>query len=349
MVIGGDRHDASICVTRLRTFAAAFLKELSASTSRENAHWIDEWIAVGDRHRASAELAVENNMPDAAGEFWLCALIAYEVARQLGCSENLSSVVLENRIDGSLSGFRRAAPDRVVPVELECFEGMPLAGYLLPAARSGQPAPVVIFVSDEQSSAKSIVSRVLPAVNNRNLSVLAVSGNDASKYGLTRPEAFLACWLNYLECRADVDADRMAVWGERMAASYASRIAASDHRIMAAVCDGGLWASLRHRAHVGWMTGVWDPAFDRARTSCLQLVRRMQCPVLIMAGGGTLLDPQCAVELQSDCRFAGLDCSIGLSQAEGGIENFIAKDDFVLDWLENKLRSDEHFAPGNDA
>ncbi|MCP3477283.1 alpha/beta hydrolase [Bradyrhizobium sp. CCGUVB1N3] len=332
--------DASAGLARVRNSAAAFLEEFSASASKEKKeHWILNWMTAGDRHRASAELAAKDNLPDRASEFWLCALTAFEVARQLACPENSSGAVLADRIEGSLRSFESCAPDRVERVEIELFEGVLLAGYFLPAARSEQPAPAVIFVSDEESPAESIVSRLLPAVNDRNLSVLVVSGDDASKHRLFKPEAFLASWLNYLECRSDVDAGRIAVSGERTAAGYAARIAASDRRIVAAVCDGGLWASLRHRASVGWMTGIWDTAGDRTRTSSLQLVRRMRCPVLIVAGSRALFDQQSALELQADCKLAGLDCSVAVHQASGELENFVTKDDLVLDWLERKLRS----------
>ena len=331
--------DASANLARLRKSAGAFLEELSTSASREKEHWILKWMTVGDQYRALAELAVKNNRPDTAGEFWLCALTAFEVARQLADPENSSSGVLADRIEGSLGSLRSCAPDRVERVEIEFFEREHFAGYFLRAARREQPAPAVIFISDEESSAGSIVGRLLPAVNDRNLSVLVVSGDDASKHRLFKPEAFLASWLDYLEGRADVDAGRIAVSGERMAAGYAGRIAASDRRIKAAVCDGGLWASLQHRANVGWMTGIWNTAGDRTRTSNLELVRRMRCPVLIVAGGRALFDRQSALELQADCKLAGLDCSVAIPQAPGEIENFITKDDVVLDWLEEKLRS----------
>ncbi|MGV7212010.1 alpha/beta hydrolase family protein [Bradyrhizobium sp. UFLA05-112] len=331
-----DTSDDLVCV---RNRAAAFLEEFSTSDSKEKEHWLLHWMTVGDQYRASAELAVKDNLPDTASEFWLCALTAFEVARQLACPENSSGVVLADRIEGSFRSLESCAPDRVQRVEIEFFERVLLAGYFLPAARRERPAPAVIFISDEESSAESIASRLLPAVNDRNMSVLVVSGDDASKHRLFKPEAFLASWLNHLECRADVDAGRIAVSGERMAAGYAARIAVCDRRIVAAVCDGGLWASLRHRASVGWMTGIWDPACDRTRASSLELVRRMRCPVLIVAGGRALFDQQNALELQADCKLAGLDCSVAISQASTEVENFVAKDDVVLDWLGEKLRS----------
>lgn len=331
--------EASANLAGLRNSAAAFLEELPASASGEKEHWILKWMTVGDQYRASAELAVKNSLPDTASELWLCALTAFEVARQLAGPENSSSVALADRIEVSLASLKSCAPHRVERVEIEFFEREHLAGYFLPAARCEQPTPAVIFISDEESSAESIVSRLLPAVNDRNLSVLVVSGDDASKHRLLKPEAVLASWLDYLESRADVDAGRIAASGERMAAGYAARIAASDRRIVAAVCDGGLWASLRHRASVGWMTGIWDPAGDRTRTSSLQLVRRMRCPVLIVAGGRALFDQQNALELQADCKLAGLDCTVTVSQVSGELENFVTKDDLVLDWLEQKLRS----------
>ncbi|MCP3465693.1 S9 family peptidase [Bradyrhizobium sp. CCGUVB23] len=339
--------NASANLADVRHAAAAFLDNLLVAAPGDRDRWIHNWMTVGDRYRDSAEFAIRKKLQTSSSESWFCALTAFEVARELADPGSSSSIALEDRMEASLRSFEACEPRRVERVEIEPFDQVRLAGCFLPPACRARPAPVVICISDEESSVDTSLSRLLPAAEGRNLSILVVRGDDASRHRLFGPEAFLASWVNYLESRSDVDADRIAVSGERMAASHASRIAATDRRIVAAVCDGGLWTAVRHRANVGWMTGIWDPATDRARTSSLQLVQRMRCPVLIVAGGRAMVDQQDALELQADCKLAGVDCSIAISRGSGELENFVTKDDFVLDWLERKLGPHRQFEPIN--
>ncbi|MGY8660770.1 alpha/beta hydrolase [Bradyrhizobium sp. UFLA05-109] len=337
--------NASANLADVRRAAAAFLDNMLVAAPGDRDRGIHNWMTVGDRYRDSAELAIRKKLQTSSSESWFCALTAFEVARELAEAGSSSSTALEDRIEGSLRSFEACEPRRVERVEIEPFDQVRLAGCFLPAACRARPAPAVICISDEESSVDTILSRLLPAAEGRNLSILVVRGDDASRYRLFGPEAFLASWLNYLESRSDVDAGRIAVSGERIAASHASRIAATDRRIVAAVCDGGLWTALRHRASVGWMTGMWDPARDRVQKSSLQLVRRMRCPVLIMAGGRAMVDQQDALELQAECKPAGVDCSIAIAQNSGQFENFVTKDNFVLDWLQQKLGPHRQFEP----
>ncbi|PIT03041.1 hypothetical protein TSA1_21485 [Bradyrhizobium nitroreducens] len=334
----GSLSMANANLAAVRNSAAVFLEGLSACTSDRRERWTLEWITVGDRYHASAEAAFENNLRDLAIELWLSALTAFEVARQLACSENPAGVNVSNAIERSFTALRSCAPQQVERVEIELFDRVYSVGYFCPTAHHERPGPVAIVISDEESSPEAVVARLLPAVNNRILSLMVVSGEDVSKHRMLKPEAFLAIWLDYLQCRPDVDADRMAVDGEGMAASYATCIAASDRRVAAAVCDGGLWASLRHRANVAWMTGVWDLVSESARTSSLPLVHRIPCPIFIVVGGRGPLDEQNALEFKAGCKLAGWDCSVVVSQVAGEVENFVINDDLTLDWLEQKLQ-----------
>ncbi|WP_407151151.1 alpha/beta hydrolase family protein [Bradyrhizobium sp. ORS 86] len=127
-----------------------------------------------------------------------------------------------------------------------------------------------------------------------------------------------------------------------MSAVLATDFALSDHRITAAVCDGGLWNLARTRASVGWMTGtqhVMDEhlvAMHRVR-----LARQFKCPVLVVAGGRGTVSISEGSKLQAECAAAHIDLELTMRPMTqtplGEIENFVTSDDYIFGWLEHKL------------
>jgi acetyl esterase/lipase len=148
----------------------------------------------------------------------------------------------------------------------------------------------------------------------------------------------LPCWLDYLEARPDVDSRRIAVYGEGAGASHASRLALLDRRIAAAVCDGGIAAPIMRRASLRWMSGVGPAASSPAS---LLPSRRIPCPLLVVVGSRSMVWEEDALALQAGYRQAGADCSTVVPNCIphplGEAENFIAVDDFILEWLDSKL------------
>jgi hypothetical protein len=86
------------------------------------------------------------------------------------------------------------------------------------------------------------------AALGRGISVLLVETSEVIA-SLTRAEVSqdspldksLGPIADHLISRSDVDASRIAAYGDGVASIYATRIAVEDCRIAAAVCDGGLW------------------------------------------------------------------------------------------------------------
>lgn len=328
-------------LARVRRSAAAFLSRLLTGELQGRDRWIDNWIKIGDGYQTSAELALNTSL-DSANEAWLCALTAFEVAKQLTSPDDSTGRALAERVEISLGKIECSHVRPLERVETNFFDHAVLRAYFLPAASGKASSPVVICIADKEVSIDAMLSRLLPATSSRRLSTLIVDGGDAFRHHRFRPEAFLGSWLDYLERRPDVDASRIAVSGEGMAASFASSLVASDRRIAAAVCDGGLWSSRFYRANVCWMTGNWESAWEQeAETRRFQFARRTRCPVLIVAGGRAIVNAQDALEVQADCKRVGVECSVAISQTpqsiSGEFENFIVKDDFIFDWLEQKL------------
>jgi dienelactone hydrolase len=157
----------------------------------------------------------------------------------------------------------------------------------------------------------------------------------------------LQCWLDYLAARPDVDPRRIAIYGEGAGAVNASRLAFSDRRIAAAVSDGGLLTPIMRQASLRWMTG--QAAHDGASTGSLLPSRRIPCPLLVVVGSRSMVWEQDALELQTNYRQAGADCTVvvpnRIPHPLGEVENFVAVDDFIFGWLDSKLGTARQLEP----
>ena len=339
-------------LARLRKRASAFFESLSVAelvraTQRES--WISDWTRVGDDYLMLAESTRGAGSAYVVGESYLCALTAFEVARSLSYLEDPASIDLADKIGPSLSKLEDCFAKPIERVRIDCFDQGTLEGLFLPAVCAESSAPAIICVGDEGGTLGSMVRRMLPASIGRGVSLLLIDGRNASAFRSSKPEHGLGCWLDHLDGRPDVDTNRIAVYGEGAGASHASRLASSDRRIAAAVCDGGLWASHRRQASVRWITGVWQGARNESAIPPLPASRRIPCPILIVVGSRSMVREEDALELQAGYRQSGAHCSIVVPNAIqnplGEVENFIAVDDFVFDWFEDKFGSARQLDP----
>lgn len=170
-----------------------------------------------------------------------------------------------------------------------------------------------------------------------------VSHEDIPDNWRGQSEILLSGCLDYLSLRPDVDPARIAVYGEGLSAILATEFAASDRRISAAVCDAGLWNFARAMASMGWMSRIVDVVEEDVSVRRVGLVWRLRCPVLIVAGGRGIVSVSEATKLQAESAAAGVDLKLSVSRTThipvGEIENFVASDDSIFGWLEQKLSS----------
>lgn len=345
----GSCDGAGRSLARLRNRASGFFESLSIAELAGRAHrhlWVADWLRIANDYRTFAESKREHHSVQVAREAWLCALTAFEVARILSCPGDIESTDLADKVDLSLRGWEDDAGSAVERVTIDCFDEGTLTGFFLPVFRHGPSAPVVICVSDEQDTLGSMMSRLLAASPRRNMSLLLVDPGNSSVRRAFKPEHLLQCWLDYLEARPDVDAQRIAIYGEGAGATQASRLALSDRRIAAAVCDGGLLTPLMRRASLRWMAGCEQAAQDGIPSVPS---RRVSCPLLMVVGSRSMVLEQDALDLQAGYRQAGADCSVvvpnRIPHPLGEVENFIAVDDFIFEWLDSKLGAARQLGP----
>lgn len=337
----------SASLAYVRQNAAAFLESLQLvdlqGSNRDR--WLNTWLAVGERHRLSLG-DPGGAMPTSktSVEPWLCALTAFQVAKRLANGDDARNEDISARIAACAHEFELRHVRPLERIELDSLDEVRLTGIFLPGSGSGPRVPVVICISDETESESAMLSRILPALIGRGISVLVVGGENISWNRTFNAEILLRCWLDYLASRSDVDVSRIAVFGDGTAAAHASSLAATDQRVAAAVCDGGLWRSVRTHAAVRWLTSARD-AEDIEDLSIYRssLAFRTRCPVLIVAGARGFVREHEALALHDCCRRSGLDVSVVMPRSvpalSGQIDNFLTCDDFIFDWLESKLYS----------
>lgn len=336
--VGGNLSSA-------RRRAATFLDNLPDEDShltigRQN--WIAKWTKIGDDQILLGDLNIKKGAYEQATEAWLCALTAFEIARRLVHKDDSQCEAVSSKIESGVQKFELSLAQKVERVKIVGDGHTELLAHYSPSGSRDVPAPVVICVSLEEESASTLLGRLLPVVTGRDVSVLVVSHSDISNHPDGDPQTLLSYCLDYLSVRPDVDAARIGIYGEGSSAALATEFAASDRRLAAAVCDGGLWNWTRSLASVGWMTSaaeLVDESLGSARRS--QLMRRLRCPVLVVTGGRGLVSVSEAVKLQADCMAANIDLDLAtprmIRSSGGHIENFVTSDDYIFGWLQQKL------------
>ncbi|MGL9621783.1 alpha/beta hydrolase [Bradyrhizobium sp. U531] len=329
---------------QLRNRASGFFESLSVAELVREAHrhlWVSDWLRVADDYRTFARSARESGSIRTAQEAWLCSLTALEVIRSVSCPGDVEAADLADEIAISLKGFSDDAGRAIERVTIDGFDEGALTGFFVPALCRAPSAPAVICVSDEDVTLGSMMIRLLPASLRRNMSLLLVDVGRSSVRRPVKPEHMLHSWLDYLQARPDVDPQRIAIYGEGAGACDASRLAGSDRRIAAAVCDGGVMTPVMRGASLRWMTGSGEADLDGAMPVSAAPLRRIPCPLLMVVGSRSMMWEQDALELQSAYRQAGADCSVvvpnHIPHPLGEVENFVAVDDFVFEWLDSKL------------
>ncbi|WP_404538444.1 alpha/beta hydrolase family protein [Bradyrhizobium sp. USDA 223] len=302
--------------------------------------WGARWADIGEAHRLVGDLNLKNGAFSEAVEAWLCALTAFEVAKRLFHGSDLAREDVLAKVEGSLQQFG-TLEQKLEQVRILCDDQIELpALYFLAGPHHSTPA--VICISREDETAAALLGRLLPVVVNRAISVLVVSHDDIPDRWRGESNFLLSCCLDFLSLRPEIDATRIGVYGDGLCAALATSFAASDRRISAAVCDGGLWNWGRNLASIRWLTGTAsqiDGEVELAARS--SLVRQLRCPILVVAGGeGTVSVPE-ALNLRADCAAACIDLELLLPRTTrtpaGDIENFVTSDDCIFGWLERKL------------
>ena len=277
--------------------------------------WVVEWTRVAERNEQMADQFAAQGLKVTANEFYLRASNFYREA----C---WPQPVTDSRMLPSYKKMRETfdkAWELVRPpferVRIN-YEGTMLDGYFRkPNGAAGRKFPTVIAFQGADTMAEATIQNA-GAYMARGLAYLAVDfpgqGGALRLKDLHLPpdtERISKAMIDYLETRADVDANRIGMQAISMGGYGAPRCASGDKRIKAALMSSGSFCLEQDifdyyppiQERVRWIIGARDLADARKKLADYTLegrARQIECPMLIgFSKDDRIMDPQGAYRL----------------------------------------------------
>jgi dienelactone hydrolase len=308
--------------------------------------WYREWMAVARRTRLRAEALAGRGCGESAKAAWLRAASYFLAARCFLPLSDRRWPQLYQQIEACAQSYLRALRPKGQIVQIP-FEDRALCGYFVRARSASERMPVVLCCGGPYESKENQLVKFAARAIERGLSLLLVDlpGQGATRLrnniaGRHDVESAISASVDYLLAQPDVDAERIAIFGDGLGAAHASRAASLDGRFAAAVCDGGAW-DLRERLILrSWFFGQSD---GREASLDYDHVRPILCPFLMMAGDQDHLESNDIRELHHYHRRIGADVSLKLftSQETGAShaqnDNPSIGAEYAFDWLSDRL------------
>ena len=267
---------------------------------------------LGRKREAMAKKAeVEGHLITARQNYFAAA--AYYIFAQGPIHEDDNAVNLELSAskNACYGKFIQYAAHRIEKVEIP-FGKTSLPGYLhFPSGASGK-APCIVCIGGMDVFKEMIVTSPSDKFLERGLAVLAIDGPGQNEAIISRKircteDNFITAGeeaMNYLRARADIDPERIGIFGNSMGTFWITQIVAHDHRYRAAagthVChESGMHTIFNlaipvFKDRFMWMAGYDDEGeFDRfAEKLTLEgLGAKITCPYLSAAGEDDDLSP----------------------------------------------------------
>ncbi|MFF0544365.1 alpha/beta hydrolase family protein [Nocardia thailandica] len=228
--------------------AGEVLATVASVDDKDHERWFTAWLDTADRARALADTAAAAGHRVSAAQAYLRAATYYAVA-----VNSVSGLASDDRL---LPTFRahRAAWDRFAeagPHDVDRiaipYEDRTLPGYFFRAAGERRARPTLVMVNGSDGALSGLWSSGAAGALARGYHVLLFDGPGQQsmlfEHGVGfRPdwEAVLTPVADALLERAEVDTDRLAVYGVSQGGFWVARALAFEHRFAAAVTDPGV-------------------------------------------------------------------------------------------------------------
>jgi dienelactone hydrolase len=343
----------------------------SRMTPGDAESWYVEWTHVADRNRERGDEAERQGNVITARQCWLRAADYYRSAEFWLSPDDPRRLATFDRVEevSRNAGRYFDPPLEVVEVPYEGDSHLDAYFVASPFRPDGEPGPQPVLIAF--GGLDSFKDELLFMVGNgalaRGISCLLVDG--PGQGGTLRRQRIptrhdyevpVGRCIDYLEDRADVDADRIAVSGSSLGGYYAARAAAHESRLAAAVSHGAIWsipelwgdAEEDHglAMHIKWVFGVdsmaaakqvWDPFRLEGHLG------NISCPYLIVHGGHDVLGVRGATQVYEHAKENGVDVTLEMLQPEDtGAEhcqhdNPTIGQEHVADWLAARFGIDQ--------
>jgi len=278
------------------------VKVIEKLDTKDPQSWEREFLAMGDKVRALAENAEAEGIRQVAQDRYLRASNYYMFALMLMHHDDL-----EMELDiykRSVECFHRGiegAPN-IEPVKVP-YEDSYLSGYFVNASQKGEKRPVVVIVDGTEGPAEKMFFLIGRECPKYGFSALCMDGPGNggairlnglhSRYD---SEVQAKAFFDYLETRADVDEQRVALASPSLGGYFAPRAVAFEKRYAACIIYGAAFEMARRPfeerpihtlKHIMWFMGVDSVAAlteKAANYNLREVAPLVECPTLILHG-----------------------------------------------------------------
>ena len=315
---------------------------------KDHESWYREWNRTADANHERGNTALRSGNFLTAQSNWLRALSYYSAAV-------FDFDFADKRLQAGLAKMRTCARrylEHRTPagevVEIPWLSSYPLEGYFLPAPAASAQTPVVICMGEPGHRKEEYLYKTARHARDRGMSLLAVDllGSDNGEFenvvGRSDLEMAVSYIVDYLTARDDVDKRRIAILGDG-SGSFVARGVALDHRFAAAVCDGGIW-DLQERAFLATRIAPLDAGIPASLVRS-SIARNLKCPILITIGEHGWLEPERVNVLIEQLKTDQQDITLkiftgaGTAAAQGHADNPTLANEFIFDWIADRLKS----------
>jgi 2,6-dihydroxypseudooxynicotine hydrolase len=259
--------------------------------------WCRGWSERAERHEKLAREALAKNHFLTAGECLQRAGVYYHFASFLFVNDVPQMKVAHRKaIDCRTAALPYLSPpgERVeIP-----FEGTKLAGILRKPPGVAKP-PVMVMACGLDSTKEETEAYEAPFLA-RGVAILVFDGPGQGEAQYDLPirgnyETAVKAVIDYIETRADLDSDRVGMWGVSLGGYYAPRAAAFEKRIKACIALGGpfnmgkAWDDLPELTREAFRVRSHGKTQDDGRKVALTLslegiAQNITCPIFIVNG-----------------------------------------------------------------
>ena len=334
-------------------------------TSEES--WHLEWNRIANRNFDRAKVEEQAGHIRTAMNCYLRAADYYRQAEFFLQPEDPRRLATFTKMEESSHGYLRHLKPAGEVLEIPYENGATLPAYFVRAPFPNEKQPVLICMGGLDSIKDEMWFMQAHGCLQRGISVLMIDG--PGQGGALRrqklvnrhdTEVPIGRCIDYLETRADVDADRIAVCGSSLGGYYAARAACYEPRLAACISHGAvfaitdMWGNAPEdhglATHIKWVFGrnSMKESMEKARAFTLDKhLENMRCPYLVMHGGHDVLTVSQARKVYDYGIGKGVKCTLRLLEAEEtGAEhcqhdNPTIGQEILADWLADQFAIDQ--------
>ena len=309
--------------------------------------WLDGWRALGDEHAEAAREAETAARRVTAGDAWLRAAIAYHFGKFVWVLDaDRAREVADLAVEALYAAHRHLDPT-AERIEAPLGDGRVVGNLRRPAHAERPPLVLVIPGLD---STKEEFFTLEDVFLRRGMATLSLDGPGQGESGYELPirhdyEVAVAAALDILECREDLDLDRVGAAGVSLGGYYAPRAAAFEPRIKAVAGVSGpfnfgaLWDQLPEltRETFAHKSGANGDARERALKLDLDgVVEQLDKPALFVTGKLDRLIPWEATERAANAAPQGEFVLLEQGNHVCANLSYVYRP-LVADWLRDRL------------